>query len=205
MAKIVGARQAAGQIRSSGQTVYCSKNNANIARIPYLAQSFPGSRIVVPVRRPASHAASLLRQHHNFLRQQAEDPFIRRYMRDIGHFEFGQIQKPLMFPGFRVDAYDPTLPDYWLNYWVHAFREIHSHADRCLFVLQDDLRRSPVDTMTALCRTLNLDAGQVDFRSYFHSAADETATDIFDPVLLGAATGLYAEIEALARKQRAKS
>ena len=193
MAKLVRARTAGGKAAR-----YCSKNNANIARIPYLSEAFQGCRIVVPVRRPESHAASLLRQHRNFLKLQAEDEFIRRYMRDIGHFEFGQIHKPLGFEGFHAGAHDPAGGDYWLNYWIHAFRAVLAQKDRCVFVLQDDLRAAPQETMEALCGALDLRQGPMEFGSYFRSGADRTAGDHFDPALLEAAAGLYRAFEGLA-------
>src|SRR5690606_32429756 len=96
---------------STKANCYCSKNNANIARLSYLLKTFPECRIVVPIRRPESHAASLLRQHQNFLKLQADDNFVLRYMRDIGHFEFGQIHKPIQFPGFKLEQYDLNSPD----------------------------------------------------------------------------------------------
>jgi hypothetical protein len=123
MAKIVRARHGAGD--SDGRRLkYCAKNNANIARLPYLAQAFPGCRIVVPVRRPESHAASMLRQHRNFRGLQERDPFVVRYMADIGHYEFGNIHRPIRFPGFEPGAHDADTVAYWLSYWVHAFREV---------------------------------------------------------------------------------
>jgi len=201
MAKIVAARQASGKTDGAGQAVYCSKNNANIARISYLTESFPGCRIVVPVRRPESHAASLMRQHKNFVKLQADEPFVQRYMRDIGHFEFGLIHKPLMFPGFRIGAHDPSSPDYWLDYWVHAFRYIRENADKCLFVLQDDLRAKPIDTINALCSALELDTGSLDLTGYFRSDADQTQTDVYDPALLKEAIALYGEFQNLSCRQ----
>ena len=100
MAKVIRAREFPGRDAAAGMVRYCSKNNTNVARIPYLVNAFPGCRIIVPVRRPESHAASLLRQHKNFLNLQAEDEFVLRYMRDIGHFEFGLIHKPHSVPRF---------------------------------------------------------------------------------------------------------
>jgi len=70
MAKIVRARQALEDSEAVETARYCSKNNANIARLPYLLNAFPDCRIVVPLRRPEAHAASLLRQHQNFLQIQ---------------------------------------------------------------------------------------------------------------------------------------
>ena len=78
---------------------YISKNNANIARLDAIPAMFPDASIVVPIRSPVAHAASLLRQHQNFLAQHKTDPFAKRYMQDIGHLEFGDLHRPIQFPG----------------------------------------------------------------------------------------------------------
>lgn len=205
MSKVIRARLTQGQDGDELIERYCSKNNANIARISYLVETFSNCRIVVPVRRPESHAASLLRQHQNFLRLQAEDDFTQRYMRDIGHFEFGQIHKPIQFPEFDAKSYDAATGDYWLNYWTHAFREILVHRDNCIFVLQDDLRSSPNATMMTLCNLLGLAQGSLQFSAYFHSNPDQSRTDLYDQRLYKEATELYRELEGLARSKRVAS
>lgn len=206
MAKIIRARLAQGKEVPVNTTArYCSKNNGNIARLAYLVQSFPECRIVVPLRRPECHAASLLRQHQNFLRLQADDDFIRRYMRDIGHFEFGQIHKPIQFPGFEAERYDPTTGDYWLDYWIHAFHEILLHSDKCIFVLQDDLRTSPQTTMKALCSALDLAHGSLQFTAYFRSVPDETRTDLYNQRLYKEASELYRVFEELAQSKNTQN
>lgn len=196
MEKVIHARLTQRKDANSIATVcYCSKNNANIARIPFLKAVFPGCRIVVPVRRPECHAASLLRQHQNFMELQADDGFIKRYMGDIGHFEFGQIHKPIQFPGFKADAYDPATGNYWLNYWIHAYREILKYSDYCIFVLQDDLRSSPQEIMTTLCKVLDIVQGELQFSNYFHSSQDQARIDLYSKDIYEEATELYAEIE----------
>ena len=191
MAKIVRARLNQRGAGTNATGCYCSKNNANIARIPYLLNVFRGCRIVIPFRRPDSHAASLLRQHQNFLKLQAEDEFVLRYMRDIGHFEFGKIHKPILFPGFVQGRYDVETGDYWLDYWIHAFREVLKYVDHCLLVSQDDIRSSPQATMQALCKALEVEPGPLEFRTYFRSAEDRSPTNLFSPQLYEEAHELY--------------
>ncbi|MGF1512046.1 MAG: sulfotransferase [Myxococcota bacterium] len=195
MAKIIHARTSKDKDGEADSTRYCSKNNANVARIPYLREAFPDCDIIVPVRRPECHAASLLRQHRNFLKLHAEDEFIERYMRDIGHFEFGNLHKPFQFPGFSTDIYHPTTGNYWLNYWIHAFRKILADSDRCIFVLQDDLRSSPQATMTGLCGALNVDGDSLAFHGYFRSSADRSPTDAYEQRLYEEAATLYRQLE----------
>lgn len=120
---------------------YLSKNHANLARLPLLARLFPDAVLLVPFREPLAQAASLLRTHLAFERIHAAEPFSRRYMRDLGHYEFGANLKPLAFRGrpsprtgrigkpdapaargsFREDARAP-------NYWLRCWRDAHAEA-----------------------------------------------------------------------------
>lgn len=74
---------------------YAAKANYHVARLAYLARLFPDARFVIPVRAPASHIASLQRQHAWFSRGQRQNPRAIAVMRRSGHFEFGRDRKPL--------------------------------------------------------------------------------------------------------------
>ncbi len=195
MSKIVRARTVQAGSKVAPKTRYCSKNNANIARLPYLLNAFPECRIVVPVRRPESHAHSLLRQHRNFCTQQSEDAFIARYMADIGHYEFGKIHKPFLFPGVTAEGQNTDTADYWLDYWTHAFSHVLRHRDKCIILLQDNLRSSPGRTMTELYRALELEPGEQAFERYFHAKQDLADTEIFDQNKFRDALDVYRELE----------
>lgn len=149
-------------IRCSGRmdARYLSKNNANIGRIDYLAAALPDAAIVVPVRRPLEHAASLLRQHRNFLALHARDSFAKRYMADIGHFEFGALHRPIRFPGFDV-PHEPGPDDicYWLAYWIAAFRYLHARRAGLTFVSYEALCADGPGVLGTLCECLGLDRG----------------------------------------------
>jgi len=100
---------------------YLSKNNANVARIPALRAAFPRAIVLVPLRDPLEHARSLQRQYLRFAEAHGSEPFALRYMRDIGHFEFGELHRPIRFPR-APDAPEsgPEALDYWLGYWIAA-------------------------------------------------------------------------------------
>ena len=180
---------------------YCSKNNTNIGRLAYLPKAFPGCTIIIPLRQPGRHAASLHRQHQNFLNLQAKDDFIRRYMRDIGHFEFGKIYTPLKFPNFDASHYEPNSANHWLYYWICAFQAVEDNlsADqRFIFVTQDSLRQHPKDIMHKLTVKLNLPLAHQLFETEFLSTSDKGCDDIFDAKLLKNAQDIYTRLSNMA-------
>jgi hypothetical protein len=68
---------------------YLSKCNYSLTRLAYLSMLFPDTRLVVPVREPLWHVASLTKQHRLFCEEEVRDPRILAHMRRVGHFEFG--------------------------------------------------------------------------------------------------------------------
>lgn len=68
---------------------YVTKNNSVATRLRYLLRLIPSARILILIRHPVSHIASLLKQHRLFCQIAATEP--RQYVltRLAGHFEFG--------------------------------------------------------------------------------------------------------------------
>ena len=199
--KIASARLHVHEHKSEHTMRYISKNNANIGRIEHLCKNFDRCKIVVPIRKPSSHVASLIRQHHNFEKIHEKDEFTRRYMRDIGHFEFGDIHKPILFPEFYPFAFDRGQVDYWLYYWVCAYEYVMTFRDNCIFVLQDDLRRFPQESMNRLGSLLELNIKGMRFCDYFHREPDVASIDGCDPALYNRAERLYNEFQNIAQKR----
>jgi hypothetical protein len=78
-----------------GGNRYASKGNYNVTRLEYLLAIFPDARFVIPVREPARHIASLLRQHQRFSRACDGNPRGLAHLRQVGHFEFGLERRPI--------------------------------------------------------------------------------------------------------------
>jgi hypothetical protein len=74
---------------------YLSKANYNLTRMEYLLKLFPDARFLVPVRAPAAHIASLMKQHRLFREGERRHPRALAHMRRIGHFEFGLDHRPI--------------------------------------------------------------------------------------------------------------
>ena len=135
---------------------YASKNNASIARIGLLRRLFPDGVILVPVRDPVGQAVSLLEQHRRFGALHARDAFSRQYMHDIGHFEFGELHRPIAFAGLdRVRArYQPDTLDYWVAYWECAFEHVLIERASVVLLSYETLCASGPKLMPALAERL---------------------------------------------------
>ncbi len=181
-------------LRTGDRGRYVSKNNANIARLDLLPAMFPGTSIVVPMRSPAEHAASLLRQHRNFLGQHHEYPFVARYMRDIGHLEFGALHTPIGFAGFAPGELTPDAPDYWLRYWLAAYKYVLRYADRLILLAQETVCAAPDRTLAALCAETGIKPEGHDFASFFRTPAPRADTGAYSAELLDEAETLYREL-----------
>lgn len=142
-------------LRHTGKRRYLAKNNNHILRLGALAQAFPGSLFLVPVRAPAAHTQSLLSQHRRFA---ASDPFTQSYMRWLGHHEFGATHRPFAWDGASADG-DPETPDYWLAQWVAAHRVLRDVAaahPNVRIVPSDRLARDP-QLWPAIARAAGID------------------------------------------------
>ena len=139
---------------------YVSKNNLNIARVPILRSLFPDAVVVIPYRSPVQHAASLLRQHENFTRIHASDPFARDYMEGIGHYDFGANLRPVDFDEWwtRGKQWPSNTLNFWLSYWHAAYRTLLKQREPgVVFVSFDHLCADPENGLSQLARAIALD------------------------------------------------
>lgn len=138
---------------------YLSKNNANIARLDTLTAMFPDCHILIPIRDPWDHAASMQRQHERFAQIHRTDGFARRYMEWLGHYEFGAAHRPMDFNGWRSryaghSAFDPA---YWLTYWGECYtRVLEADPRRLVFIDYDRLCAAPNRSLAALGEALGI-------------------------------------------------
>lgn len=188
---------------------YLSKNNGNAARVPLLPRLFPDATVLIPFREPVAHAASMLRQHRTFSALHARDGFARRYMRDLGHFEFGANFAPVAFDGW-LDApgvEPPERADMWLRYWNAAFTHLLAQARADARIALVDYDACCADAEAGLARVadaIGLDgaprerliAQAARFRP--PTAYDDDALGL-DEAMLADARALHGELRAAAR------
>ena len=180
---------------------YLSKNNANISRIAKIVQLFPDALILVPFRNPLDHVASLLRQHLNFLKIHAAEPFTRRYMADIGHFDLGANLRPVDFGHWLSREYSQLThtADFWLNYWRTAYAHILANSHHNLLLVNyDSLCANPGPTLRRIGDAIGIDnpTDLVALGGRFRPPTryDADALNI-DQSLLGTASELHRELQ----------
>jgi hypothetical protein len=148
---------------AEGATRYAAKANYHVARLPYLLRLFPDARFLIPVRAPAGHVASLLRQQRWFSAGQRRHPRALAYMRRSGHFEFGMDRRPMhLGDGERVRRIQEAwaagdevrgLATYWDMVYGYLARLLAADArvrDAALVVRFEDLCAAPVETLRAV-------------------------------------------------------
>ena len=178
---------------------YISKNNANLARLELLCEMFPDGKVLVPLRHPLDHAASLLRQHLNFREMHLSEPFSRRYMADIGHYEFGALHRPIAFPALAAwtDGRDPDSLDYWLGYWIAAFEYVVERREKVTVFSYEELCANPRAGLAWICARLDLpeDGALEQAAALFRAPkAGRHEPDDADPALLHRAEDLQAAL-----------
>lgn len=77
-----------------GKPHYAAKNNSLWQHLNAFTALMPEARVVVPVREPLAHVASLMRQHARFSEACNKDARLIRYLKLAGHFEFGPHRTP---------------------------------------------------------------------------------------------------------------
>ncbi|MEE9427637.1 MAG: sulfotransferase [Paracoccaceae bacterium] len=173
---------------------------SNIARLDFLKNMLPDASIVLVLRDPIEHALSLWTQHKNFTTLQASDPFVARYMADIGHCEFGELHRPLLFENMGTTSarYDRNDPSYWLAYWVCAFAYVATRKDQVFLLPYEPLCADPMTWPGTLCCDLNIASDELEAACEHVRPASLRATkELFDPELIVKARELF---ESLAQR-----
>lgn len=143
---------------------YISKNNANCSRVSVLTKLFPTATILIPFREPLGHIGSLMKQHQQFLEMHKDDEFSKKYMRWLGHYDFGENFKPIDFDQWlssiegEIDYQDEN---FWLQYWIAAYTNILNNPHPNVHLVDfDKLLQSPAETLQAVADQVVLQAPQ---------------------------------------------
>lgn len=145
-----------------GRPRYLSKANYNVTRLEYLLTLFPDARFVLPLREPAAHIASLMKQHRLFCEGERRHPEALEHMRRIGHFEFGLDRRPINVGDGAISGILQAFHDgeevrgqalYWvsLHNWLADRLEASPTLRAAVHVVRfEDLCTRPRETLSAL-------------------------------------------------------
>ena len=100
---------------------YLSKNNNNYKRIEIIKKNLKNSLFLIPYRLPLDHCYSLLNQHRNFLKLDDDDYFVKRYLRYLGHNEFGENHLEWFKP---IKFINKLEINYWLEQWYLFYENL---------------------------------------------------------------------------------
>jgi hypothetical protein len=185
---------------------YVAKANYHLTRMPYLLRLYPDARFLVPVREPAAHVASLVRQQQWFSYGQQRHPRLLDYMRRAGHFEFGLDRRPMhLGDSARVESVRQAwrrgdevrgVAQHWAM--VYEFLADQLAADAALrrmvrVVRYEDVRESPRAELEAILDHCRLPEAA--------KLAAARATTLRDPTTNP--TGLSVEERAVIREETA--
>ena len=101
---------------------YLSKNNQNIKRVERITSIFSNSKILIPFREPIQHAYSLLTQHEKFIEDAKNDKFISKYMKWIGHTEFGPNYIPIH--NQNLNFHNDLEINHWIEQWYLTYNNV---------------------------------------------------------------------------------
>lgn len=144
---------------------YAAKANYHVARLAYLVRLFPDAKVVLAVRSPKSHIASLARQHEWFCKGHRSSPRSLAFMQRSGHFEFGLDRRPINL-GNSAEV-EQIIADWFAGREIRGLARywnmVYSYLDQ-LLATDEKVRRatlvvrfetlcdSPADTLAAVLR-----------------------------------------------------
>lgn len=150
---------------------YLAKGNYNLVRLRAILQLFPDARIIIPLRDPLTHIASLMRQHALFSAAEVRHPAALRYMQRVGHYEFGLDRRALNLGSVSATTAiqklwrDGNEVEGWSLYWasVHDFVAEQLHEDRAvrkaaLLVRFEELCADAEGTLTRILNHAHLES-----------------------------------------------
>ncbi|MGE0231971.1 MAG: sulfotransferase [Flavobacteriaceae bacterium] len=162
-------------LRGAGR--YLAKGNYNVTRIGYLLKLFPDARFVIPVRAPADHIASLIKQHRLFSTASEADGRVAEYLRRSGHFEFGPDRRAV---NTGASSAVPPAAKSWAQGdetagWAHQWADVYGHVaglledpimrDAIMIVRYEDLCIDPAGTLSGILGHCALAPGDIPRRA----------------------------------------
>jgi len=174
---------------------YLSKNNNNILRLSTIQKAFPLALIIIPYRDPLQQADSLLSIHKRFVEAYKNDKFVRKYMRWLGHYEFGIDHKRFCFTDDPIRYTNTYDINYWLELWLKTYQWLHEVApQKALFLSYEAFCADPDTIWNTLTAQINIPSIVHDADAVVFRKRDIAFVDKVDTTLLSKANKVYATL-----------
>jgi hypothetical protein len=149
---------------------YLAKNNYNITRLEYLHHIFPSVKILLIIRNPVNHIASLIKQTKLFIEMEQKNPLLADWHKLTGHSEFGHYQKCINTGNAeiirkirRLWKNEETYVKGWAYYWssiydyVMDLLEVNGEIRKSVFIVKhEDLCEHPAETIDKILKHTEL-------------------------------------------------
>ncbi len=186
---------------AKGKKSYLSKNNNTILRLKTVT-AINNSTVFLLFRKPLDHAASLLKQHLSFIKQQKEDPFVLDYFNYLGHHEFGLGHKPFLLDDLGNKIFNSSALDdinYWLLQWKKYYRYIKDNSFNNLHLIAfEDIIKHPEKIYQKVLEKIQL-SSTIETKQY--KPKSHTTSNV-DQILLQSCQRIYDTL--LENKRRLK-
>jgi len=172
---------------------YLSKNNQNIRRLELISKIFPNSKIFIPYRDPIQQAYSLLNQHNKFIEDSNQDNFISKYMKWIGHSEFGPNYTPIHRK--KIQYTDDLDINHWIEQWYLTYKscfETLKDKSNVNFICYEKLCKSK-DHWSNILKILNI---KENYDFTFQESQKEICID-YDNQISNKALYVYSQLYQL--------
>jgi len=172
---------------------YLSKNNQNIKRVKLINSIFSDSKILIPFREPIQHVYSLLSQHKKFIEVSKNDKFISKYMKWIGHTEFGPNYIPIH--NQNLSFYNDLEINHWIEQWYLTYSDIFKSLknNNNIYFISYEKLCSYRDYWFQIQKLLNIEK-PYDFE--FKESKKDISLNV-DKELRGKAMSLYSDLNDL--------
>ena len=182
-------------IQQKPDKTYLAKNNNLILRLNSFLEQDEQLNVVLLFRDPLQHAASILKQHKSFKKQQKEDAFITTYMNWLGHHEFGEGHLPFNL-GKSENVFDQDSINYHLQNWInyYEFTLQFKAKNKVLFLAFEDLNQNPEQLLSPISQLINIDLSECEI-SINKQSKHVVKVDECDPSLLNIAYQIHSKLK----------
>ncbi len=151
---------------------YIAKNNYNVSRLAYLHKLYPNLKIIMMVRHPINHIASMVKQDAILTELEILNKHLNHWIKIIGHREYGSAKICVNVDSTetiekirKLWENEETYVQGWALQWnmiysyIAEFLKLNKHiAENTLIVRYEDLTDKSEETIDELLKFLELTA-----------------------------------------------